>query len=174
STRQMSPAPAAAARHRKAARKRAVRRGQASAGPTSGDSRRPSRAHPTRSGGALALDESDDVGDGIQVLRNHFLVGNLEAVGVFQMVDQLQDAGGIDDALLHQRIAVGKEVLVVGEQVVLQDEEFDFVIERHQLAKSLSRSMVERIPTNAMLSENPMARPAAHLASNRVTAEGSK
>src|SRR3990167_6641975 len=58
------------------------------------------------SAGILALNKPHQVVDRVQVVRHHFFVGHFDAEFLFQEKHHFQNAGGIDDALSHERVAV--------------------------------------------------------------------
>ena len=48
-----------------------------------------------------------DVVQAVEVLRHHLLVVDGDAVGLLEEADQLEEAGRVEDVLLHERVAVG-------------------------------------------------------------------
>src|SRR5882672_85406 len=65
---------------------------------------------PSGAGGAapeLPRYEGDQVGDGIQVLGNHFVILDPDAVSAFDVRDQLEHPGGVHDPGLEEGAGIG-------------------------------------------------------------------
>src|SRR5215470_1796217 len=85
---------------------------------------------PSGAGGAgcqLSTQEGDQVGDRVEVLRDHLVVTYSNAVRPLDVRDQLQDPRGVHDPGLEERAAVGHARGVPAEQEVPLDEGSDVV-----------------------------------------------
>ena len=74
---------------------------------------------------ALRFGEGGDAAHRVEVLGDHLLVLDRHAQLFLDEHDDLEHAGGIDDAALEQRVVHAEGLGVAGEEVVLQDELLD-------------------------------------------------
>src|SRR5690348_9702643 len=56
----------------------------------------------------LSLQIASDAIQAVQVVRNHFVLVDLDAVGLLEVRDQLEHAGRVDHVLSHERIVVAQ------------------------------------------------------------------
>src|SRR5581483_5291897 len=120
------------------------------------------QSYSLRSSFGLFFDEVDQAVDRVEIFRQELVVLDLDAEGRVDEGDQLQDAGGIDDALFQQRIIVGKALALQTEEEVIGDELSQYVLHIYCGSPTWSMkwsiaSCVDRMPTNAILSLMPIA-----------------
>src|SRR5690606_37647557 len=86
----------------------------------------------------LRLQVAVDQLEGIQVLGHQLRVLDLDAEGLLEKEDQLQESRGIHDALSQERRVVG-ETRVVSEQEGVDDEGTDELLAFHHFRTALPR-----------------------------------
>src|SRR5262245_40357447 len=57
---------------------------------------------------ALGMNEALDVVQAVKVLGNHFFILNLDLERVFEISHQFDEAGGIDDVVIQERLIVSQ------------------------------------------------------------------
>ena len=70
------------------------------------------------------MEESGDVVDGVEVFWDELFVLYADVEFLFQVGDEFENAGGVDDAFFEEGGVVG-QAFVVAEEEVLCDEGFD-------------------------------------------------
>src|SRR6185436_12371998 len=74
--------------------------------------------------------EAHDVGDGIEILRQHFAIGHLDAELLLEKHHDFQDAGRVDDSLVKERVGHA-ELSGLAKQEVLADVGANLGFNRH-------------------------------------------
>jgi hypothetical protein len=72
--------------------------------------------------GSFARYELGKVGDAAQILRYNLGFGYLDLEVGFEEFDELQDAGGVNDARRDQRVIISRSACHVPEEVIFHDE----------------------------------------------------
>src|SRR5581483_11656513 len=75
-----------------------------------------------RSAALLAEDELRQIGNAAQILRHRLRLGDLDAEMRFEELDQLKDAGGIDDSALDEGFLRLRSLCRVAEKIVVDDK----------------------------------------------------
>ena len=78
----------------------------------------------------LLFDEPQQVVDRIQVLRDELAVFNMDGEPVFDESHEFEDAGGVDNALLQERVLRGQSICSLTEEEVVVDEIADLEFNR--------------------------------------------
>lgn len=77
----------------------------------------------------LPFEEPHQIVDGIEVVWNQLPVLNLDPVRLFQKDHEFQNAGGVDDPLVQERVAAGQMTVGLAKKEIVNDKLAQFLLD---------------------------------------------